>query len=144
MATRSSQTELTQISDSASVDKYIAKLKHSLKDAAEEIREIILSADKMVGEEIAWNAPSFFYTGKMKPFNPKEYKRFIVNFNFTKKDCIRLIFLRAGELDSKLLEGEYADGRRLSLFHDIKEVKVNKKELQKVVKGLVANIKKEK
>ncbi len=142
MATRSSQTELTQISDSASVDKYMAKLKHPMKDAAEEIREIILAADKTIGEEIAWNAPSFFYTGKMKPFNPKEYKRFIVNFNFTKKDCIRLIFLRAGELNSKLLEGDYADGRRLALFHNMKEVKASKKELQKVVKALVEQIKK--
>lgn len=142
MATRSSQTELTQISDTAGVDAYMSKLKHPMKDVAEELRKIILSADKTVGEEVAWNAPSFFYTGKMKPFNPKEYKRFIVNFNFFKKDCMRLIFLRAGELNSKLLEGDYADGRRIALFHDMKEVKANKKELQKIVKVLVVQIKK--
>lgn len=142
MATRSSQTELTQISDPAGIDKYMAKLKHPLKDVAEELRQIILSADKTVGEEIAWNAPSFFYTGKMKPFKPKEYKRFIVGFNFFKKDCIRLIFLHADQIKSKLLEGDYADGRRLALFYDLKEVKANKKELQKIVKALVVQIKK--
>ncbi len=102
MATRSSQAELTQISDPESVDKYMSKLKHPLKDVAEELREIILSADKTVGEEIAWNAPSFFYTGKMKPFQPKEYKRFIVGFNFFKNDCVRLIFLKGALVKSKL------------------------------------------
>jgi hypothetical protein len=142
MATRSSQAELTQLSDPVSVEKYLSKVKHPLKDVAEELREIILSTDKTIGEEIAWNAPSFFYTGKMKPFKPKEYKRFIVGFNFFKKDCIRLIFLRGALVKSKLLEGEYADGRRLALFYDMKEVKANKKEIEKIVKALVGHIKK--
>jgi hypothetical protein len=142
MVTRSSQAELTQLSDAASVDKYMSKLKHPLKDVAEELREIILSADKTIGEEIAWNAPSFFYTGKMAPFKPKEYKRFIVGFNFFKKDCIRLIFLRGALVKSKLLEGDYADGRRLALFYDLKDVKANKKEIVKIVKVLVRHIKK--
>jgi len=33
-----------------------------------------------------------FYAGEMKPFNPKEYKRYIVVFNLYRKDCIRLVF----------------------------------------------------
>lgn len=143
MATRSSTSELTQLSDTKGVDAYMSKLKHPMKDVAEEIRKIILTADKTVGEEIAWNAPSFFYTGKMKPFKPKEYKRFIVNFNFFKKDCIRLIFLRGALVKSKLLEGDFKDQRKLILFHDMSEVKKNKKELQKIVKALVAHIKKD-
>lgn len=142
MATRSSQAELIQISDPEIVDKYMSKLKHPLKDVAEELRKLILSSHKSVGEEIAWNAPSFFYTGQMKPFKPKEYKRFIVGFNFFKKDCIRIIFLRGALVKSKLLEGDYADGRRLALFNDMKEVKANKKELQRIVKELVGHIKK--
>jgi hypothetical protein len=144
MATRSGQTELTQVSDSAGVNTYMSKLKHPMKDVAEEIRKIILNADKTVGEEIAWNAPSFFYTGKMEPFDPKEYKRFIVNFNFFKKDCIRLIFLRGALVKSKLLEGEFKDKRKLILFRDMKEVKNNKQELQKIVKELIGYIKKDK
>jgi hypothetical protein len=142
MATRSGQTELTRLSDSEGVNKYMSKLKHPMKEVAEAIREIILDTEKTVGEEIAWNAPSFFYTGKMKTFDPKEYKRHIVNFNFFKKDCIRLIFLRGALVKSKLLEGDFKDQRKLILFHDMKEVKSNKKELQKIVKALVAEIKK--
>lgn len=37
-----------------------------MKEVAQLLREIILDADKMVGEEIAWNAPLFYYTGKIK------------------------------------------------------------------------------
>ena len=115
------------------------KLKHPLKDEAEALRQIILAADKTVGEEIFWNAPTFYYTGRMKPFKPKEYKRYIVGFNFFKKDCIRLIFLRGALAKSKsdLLQGDYEDGRRLALIHNMEEVKANEKELQTIVRKLV-------
>lgn len=125
------------------VDAFMAKFSHPLKDVAEELRHIILGTDKSVGEEIYWNAPSFFYTGKMKPFKPKEYKRFIVVFNFFKKDCVRLIFLRGAMVKdgSGILEGDYADGRRLALFHNMQEAKAKKKSLQAIVKQLVNLIK---
>src|SRR5271169_5241745 len=55
------------------VDAYMQKLKHPLVEVVEALRRIILSTDREVGEEIKWNAPTFFYTGAMKPFNPKEY-----------------------------------------------------------------------
>ena len=42
------------------------------------LREVILTTDASIGEEIFWNAPTFFYTGEMKPFDPKEYKRYII------------------------------------------------------------------
>ncbi|HET6994045.1 MAG TPA: DUF1801 domain-containing protein [Chitinophagaceae bacterium] len=129
----------TKTSRPETVDAFMIKLRHPLKDVAESLRQIILSADKSVGEEIYWNAPSFFYTGKMKPFKPKEYKRFIVVFNFLKKDCIRLIFLRGAMVNDKsgLLQGDYTDGRRLAFFHDMDEVNAGKKNLQSIVKKLV-------
>src|SRR5882672_4516535 len=113
-ATATKQSLQTRPSQPELVDAFMNKLKHPLKDAAEALRQMILGADKTIGEEIFWNAPSFYYAGKMKPFKPKDYKRFIIGFNFFKKDCIRLVFLR-GELvndKSGLLEGDYADGRR--------------------------------
>ena len=108
------------------------------------LRKIILKSDKTIGEEIYWNAPSFFYTGKMMPFKPKEYKRFIVVFNLFKKDCVRLIFLRGVGANDKsgLLEGDYADGRRLALFYGMKDVKMNQKDLKTVLKKLIKEIKK--
>ena len=129
----------TKPSQPEEVAAFMTKLKHPLKDVAEALRKIILSADKTVGEEIIWNAPFFFYTGKMKPFKPKEYKRYIVGFNFFKKDCLRLIFLRGALVKNKpgLLQGDYADGRRLALFYTMEEVKAKKKELQDIVRKLV-------
>lgn len=115
----SKETFTTEASAPEEVDAYMNQLKHPLHDVAQHLREIFMSADKRVGEKIAWNAPSFFYTGKLKPFNPKEYKRYIVVFNFTKKDCIRLVFLKgalAGNT-SGLLEGDYKDGRRIASIH---------------------------
>jgi hypothetical protein len=139
----SSKTELSaKPSDTVGVDAYMAKLKHPLKKEAELLRQIILKCDKSIGEEIAWNAPSFFYTGKMKPFKPKEYKRFILNFNLFKKDCIRLIFLRGEQIKDKsgLLEGDFADGRRIAIFNSADEIKKRKKDLENVVKTCLKQI----
>ncbi len=72
----------TKKSDPEKVHEYMAKLKHPLIDVAELLREIILKTGREIGEEIKWNAPAFFYTRKMKPSNPKEYKRYLVIFNF--------------------------------------------------------------
>jgi hypothetical protein len=131
-------------SQTEAVDAYMKKLKHPMKAAAELLREIFTAIDKNIGEEIAWNAPSFYYTGKMKPFAPKEYKRFIAGMNFFKKDCIRLIFLRGDLANDKsgLLEGDYKDGRRLAYFHSIDEIKERKKDLVKVVREILKKMEK--
>jgi hypothetical protein len=123
-------------SEPAKVDTYIKALKHPLKKVVENLRQIILDADPGVGEEIKWNAPTFFYTGEMRPFNPKEYKRYIIVFNLFRKDCIRLVFPSGAKLNDKsgLLEGEYTDGRRLALFYSLDDVKSREKDLQKLIK----------
>ena len=83
---------LTKRSEPDKVDAYMKNLKHPLAGVAKALREIILKTDPQIGEQIKWNAPAFFYTGELPPFNPKEYKRHIVVFNFCKQDCIRLVF----------------------------------------------------
>ena len=130
---------VTKPSDPEQVNAYMKALQHPLKNVATALREIILSAHKDIGEEICWNAPFFFYTGAMKPFNPKEYKRFVAGFNFFKKDCVRLVFLTGAKLndESGMLEGDYADGRRLALFHNLQEVKLREKTLRLLVKKWV-------
>ena len=144
MTTKTKKALTTKPSNSAGVDEFMKDLKHPLKNVAEELRLLILSAGKTIGEEIFWNAPSFFYTGRMKPFKPREYKRYIVGFNLFKKDCIRLIFLRGALVSDKsgLLEGDYADGRRLALFHNSDEVKAKRKDLQNIIKTLLKLIRK--
>lgn len=135
-------TATTKPSDTAAVDAYMAALDHPMKAIAEELRQLILATHKTVGEEIYWNAPCFYYTGEMQPFKPKELKRYIVGFNFFRKDTIRLIFLRGASVDdgSGFLEGDYADGRRLAYFRSSEDVKKKKKVLQKTVKELLQKI----
>lgn len=55
------------------------------------LREIILSTDAEISEQIKWNNPAFYYNGEMKVFNPKEHKRDIVVFNLH-KNRIMLVF----------------------------------------------------
>jgi hypothetical protein len=71
----------------------------------------------------------------MKPTNPKEYRRYIVVINLLRKDCIRLVFPSGAKVkdSSGLLEGDYADGRRLAMFYDVKDVRSKEKALRAVV-----------
>jgi hypothetical protein len=63
-----------------SVTEYMQQLDHPLADTVEALRQVILKTDKEIGEQVKWNSPSYYYTGAMKPFDPKEYKRDIVVF----------------------------------------------------------------
>jgi hypothetical protein len=83
---------LTKSSEREKVDAYMQELMHPLANVAEALRKIILSTDPEIGEEIKWNAPAFFYSGEMKPSDPKNYKRSLAVFNLHRKDCIRLVF----------------------------------------------------
>jgi hypothetical protein len=131
------------ISEPNIVDNYMQTLQHPLADVAEYIRQLILSIDKTIGEGIYWNAPTFYYTGTMSAFNPKEYKRYIVGFVFNKKDCVRLVFLRGADVTDtvNLLEGDYKDGRRLITFIGIEDVKSKEKDLAKIIKQIIKNLK---
>lgn len=125
----------SKASEPEKVDEYVAGLKHPLTQVVKNLRRIILSVDREIGEEIKWNAPTFFYAGPMKPSNPKEYRRYIVVFNLFKKDCIRLVFPSGAKVNdsSGLLEGDYADGRRLAMFYSVKEVRSKEKPLRAVI-----------
>jgi hypothetical protein len=124
-----------KLSDSEQVTAHIKKLEPAVGKVVETIRQIILSTDKEIGERIKWNNPSCYYTGEMKPFDPKEYKREIVVFNLF-KGRIMLVFPSGAKVNdtSGLLEGDYKDGRRLVVFKDMKDVKAKEKALRKVIK----------
>ena len=124
-----------KLSDTEQVTAHIKKLEPSLTKIIEAIRQIVLSTDKEIGERIKWNNPSFYYTGEMKPFDPKEYKREIIVMNLF-KGRIMLVFPSGAKVKdtSGLLEGDYKDGRRLIIFKDMADVKSKEKALKKVVK----------
>ena len=132
----------TKPSDSAAVDAYMKALKHPLADLTAVLRKTILTADPSIGEEIKWNAPAFFYTGAMEPFNPKEYRRHLIVFNFYRKDCIRLVFWHGDRANdtSGFLEGEYPDGRRIAMLSSVQELQARKKALVAALKSQLKHI----
>jgi hypothetical protein len=125
----------TKPTDQDQVTEHINKLDPEIGKVIELIRQIILSTDKEIGERIKWNNPSFYYTGEMQPFDPKEYKREMVVLNLF-KNRIMLVFPSGAKINDTtgLLEGDYKDGRRLIIFKDMGDVLSKKKALQKVIK----------
>ena len=132
----------TKASDPEAVDAFLKRQKHPLIGLARALRRTILAAAPGIGEEIKWNAPAFFFTGPMKPFDPKEYRRHLVVFNFYRKDSIRLVFWHGDRANDKsgLLLGEYPDGRRLATFSSLEDLTSRKKALVAALKAQVKHI----
>ena len=123
-----------KLTDTEQVTKHIAQLEPALAEVIEALRQIILSTDPEIGERIKWNNPSFYYTGEMKDFDPKEYKRDLIVMNLY-KGRIMLVFLSGAKVNdqSGLLEGDYKDGRRITVFKDLNHVQERKQDLQHVI-----------
>jgi hypothetical protein len=134
------ETNLTLgISEPEKVDEYISKFNHPLVEVVKYVRQLILDTDKQIGEGIYWNAPTFYFTGKMKPFDAKQYKRYIAGFVFNKQDCIRMVLLQGSKLkdSAKILEGDFKDNRKLIVFKNIEDAKSKKKDVKNIIKQLV-------
>lgn len=131
------------IHDPTAVTVYIQKLDPDFAKAIETLRQTILGAGKEIGEQIKWNSPSFFYTGEMKAFNAKEYKRDIVVMNLHKGNIL-LVFPTGATIkdNSGLLEGDYTDGRRLIRFNDLADIKSKSKALQKIIQTWLSQVEK--
>ena len=95
------------ISEPEKVDAFMQTLDHPLKEIVIYLRQFIMSIDKNIGEGIYWNAPTFYYTGE----------------NAIDK--------------TNILEGDYADGRRLATFNSIDDVIAKEKSLEKIIKQLL-------
>ena len=130
-------------SEPGKVDAWMDAFDHPLKPVAQALRAIILRADKTVGEHIKWNHPAFFYTGEMKLFSSKEYKRHLIVFNLHSKDGgVLLVFPHGAGVDDPtgLLTGDYADGRRLARFNTLADVTAARKPLTNIIKSLIRQI----
>lgn len=138
---KATKTSAIKITDAEQVTAHIKNLEPGLGKIIETLRKIILSTDKEVGERIKWNNPSFYYTGEMKPFDPKEYKREIIVLNLF-KGRIMLVLPSGAKLkdESGLLEGDYTDGRRIIVFRDIDHIKTKQKDLQALVKKWISMV----
>ena len=112
--------------DEEKVAAYMKKLKHPLKPETDAVRAIIKNSSKKLSERIKWNAPSYYY------------KEDLVTFNHYKARFILLVFHNPAivKIRSPLLTGDYKD-RRLIYFDNMKAIKDNKKELERIMNELV-------
>ena len=122
--------------------EYTAKLKHPLLSLINEIRKIVLSSHPNVAEQVKWNSPAFYFTGEMKEFDPKEYKRDILVLNLHKKDQVLLVFPSGARINfpKPLLEGNYTDGRRLITIKDAAQLKKIGPDLKAIIKAWIAGV----
>ncbi|WP_345950268.1 DUF1801 domain-containing protein [Mucilaginibacter sp. PAMB04274] len=135
-------TKLTDTSNPAAVNEYITKLNEPAQSLVKAIRQVILLASDQIGEQIKWNSPSFFYTGHMQAFNAKEYKRDLIVLNLRQKDHLLLIFPTGVTIEDTtgLLEGDYADGRRMVKIFSMEDLEVKQEALQHIIKQWLALI----
>lgn len=122
-------TKLTNTTEA--VEEFLKNLAHPFKKEIEMIREIILSVDPGIVEQIKWAAPSFAYQDID-----------FVTFNLWEKKRIHLIFPNpeVTRIRSTLLEGQF-EKRRMAYFADMKDIHAKKEALAMVVKELVELIK---
>jgi hypothetical protein len=129
------------LTDTEQVTAHIQALDSALAATVTALRNIILSTDTEIGEQIKWNSPSFYYTGAMKPFDPKEYKRDIVVMNLHRGQ-IMLVFPTGARISDNtgLLEGSYTDGRRIAKFRDLEDVQARSGALQTLIRDWLSTV----
>jgi hypothetical protein len=109
-----------QEADTQQVSAFIQALEPGIREVVAFLRKTLLAAHPLIGERIKWNNPSFYFTGELKDFDPKTYKRDIAVFNLF-KGRIMLVFPSGVNMNDVegILEGNYPDGRRMLLFKDM-------------------------
>lgn len=133
----------TKLSDSEQVTQYIQNAEPALQPALEYLRQLILSAAPEIAEHIKWNAPAFYYNGEMKAFDPKEYKRDILVTNLRKGNI--MCILPTGSVIAEhtaILEGNYADGRRMITFRNLDDIRSKEDDLIKVLREWLSLVEK--
>lgn len=105
------------------VDAFLLKKKHPRNDQIQLVRDIILSVDERIQEDIKWQSPIFMYKGNMAslPMNAKK----MVSVVFHKGALI--------EDTSGLLQGDGTESR-VAQFVDVEDIQGKKDALQKLVK----------
>ena len=116
----------TKLTDAEQVTDWMNKLEHPLKAEIDAVRNIIKESNKVIKERIKWNAPSYYSSEDLVTFNHRSAKH------------VHLVFHHPAivNVKSPLLEGDYKD-RRMLYLPDMKAVKENKNELQRIMNDLL-------
>ncbi len=133
----------TKFTDREQVDQHIAKLSPHIQSAIQYLRQVMLSIDNEIAEHIKWNSPAFYYSGEIKAFDPKQYKRDILVMNL-RKDKIMCVMPTGMNIKTNvdILEGDYADGRRMIYFKDLEDIQQKESKLRATIKEWLSLIEK--
>ena len=112
--------------DAEKVQQHMNAVNHTLKKEMETLRKIITKSSGKLQERIKWNAPSYYYIDDIVTFGPLRNDRLLLVFHHP--------FIV--KLPSPLLEGDYKD-RRLAYFNDMKAIKENKKEIERIITAII-------
>jgi hypothetical protein len=120
-----------KLTESEQVTEHISKLPQTIQPAIEYLRQVILSIDKEIAEHIKWNSPAFYFSGEMKMFDPKEYKRdiLVMNLRNEKIMCVLPTGMKIVN-NTEILEGKYTDGRRMINFKNLDDIKAKEQKLR--------------
>lgn len=134
----------SKLTNEEQVAEYLQKLNPALAETINFLRKIVLAVDKEISEHIKWNSVSFYYSGEMKPFDPKEYKRDILVLNIHRKETILLVFPTGAKINdsSGFLEGNYTDGRKIAQIKNLEDAKSKQKNLENVLKDWLCQVEK--
>lgn len=124
-----------KLTNSEQVTEHIGKLSETIRPAVKYLRQVILSIDTQIAEHIKWNSPAFYFSGEMKPFDPKEYKRdiLVMNLHNDKIICVLPTGMNIVK-NTEILEGKYTDGRRIINFKNLVDIQAKEQQLRKAIK----------
>ena len=115
------------------VDEFMARHETPMKAEVQAVRDIIKGVNPDIGEQIKWNAPSYFYNGVD-----------MVTFQLRPQDHVHLVFHHPAvvNIQSDILEGDYVD-RRMTYLRGMADIEAKRGELARVVGELVAAVERE-
>lgn len=101
---------------------------HPFRNQIDEIRILTKSLDPDIIEEWKWNAPSF-----------RLRDEYLFTFMLRPDDYLHVVVhhTAAPEVMSPLLEGDYADGRRMIYLRSEDDLATHRGELERVLRELV-------
>lgn len=112
------------------VDEFMARHETPMKAEVQAVRDIIKGVNPAIGEQIKWNAPSYFYKGVD-----------MVTFQLRPVDHVHLVFHYPAvvNIQSELLEGDYPT-RRMMYLRGMADIEAKRGELARVIGELVAAV----
>ncbi|MGV3615215.1 MAG: DUF1801 domain-containing protein [Fimbriimonas sp.] len=122
---------LPAVDQTTEVEAFMEKLDHPLKASIQAIRDCTKAVHPEITEQVKWNAPTFGYRGE-----------YLFTFHLRSTTQVHIVFHNplTPMVSSPLLEGTYADGRRMTYFKDARDFETQRGEFERVLRELLRAI----